>query len=150
MGEEDAYEGAEDSRISEIENSNGGLEKALLVEDNLMNRKVATKLLKQINVSAKEAESGEKALSLMAEEGFDIVLLDIHMPDMNGFEVAKAIRQNSNRVVASKVPIVAISADIYSETKDKAHQAGIDDFIEKPIDINKLQDAIKRIGKQMG
>jgi len=106
--------------------------------------------LKQINVSAKEAESGEKALSLMAEEGFDIVLLDIHMPDMNGFEVAKAIRQNSNRVVASKVPIVAISADIYSETKDKAHQAGIDDFIEKPIDINKLQDAIKRIGKQMG
>jgi PAS domain S-box-containing protein len=150
MGEEDAYEGAEDSRISEIENSNGGLEKALLVEDNLMNRKVATKLLKQINVSAKEAESGEEALSLMAEEGFDIVLLDIHMPDMNGFEVAKAIRQNSNRVAASKVPIVAISADIYNETKDKAHQAGIDDFIEKPIDINKLQDAIKRIGKQMG
>ncbi len=67
------------------------------------------------------------------------------MPDMNGFEVAKAIRQNDNRATSSKVPIVAISADIYTETKEKAKQAGINDFIEKPFEINKLREAIKNV-----
>lgn len=121
--------------------------KVLLVEDNELNREVATVLLESRGAVVTQAEDGEKALDTFREhpEGsFDVILMDIMMPVMNGLEAAKAIRQLP-RQDAGKIPMIALTANAFAEDEKKCLEAGINAHLSKPMDMEKLCAMIDRL-----
>jgi signal transduction histidine kinase/BarA-like signal transduction histidine kinase len=114
--------------------------KILLVEDNPFNQKVAERFLFITGAEVVTADNGRQALDSLAHNTFDIVLLDLQMPDMDGFEVAHHVR---NDLALSKyLPIIALTADAQSETRQKAKDCGIDDLLLKPFDHKVLTERI--------
>lgn len=120
--------------------------KILLVDDNEFNREIALELFNDNNISVTTANDGVEALEKVknAKKGdIDLILMDIQMPVMNGYEATKKIRELGTEV--SKVPILAMTANAFEEDKKIALEAGMNDYITKPIDFNKLQTVIERI-----
>lgn len=117
--------------------------KVLIVEDNVINLQVAARILKKLNCEPHGAKDGKEALELIKQEAFDLIILDIHMPDMDGFEVAESIRSSTDSSYYQTIPIIAMSADAFLQTKEKAHKSGINDFIEKPVQISEVEKKLK-------
>ena len=112
----------------------------LVAEDNELNGEIILELLRSVGFDAELAENGKIALKKFTESGpgtFGIILMDLLMPEMDGFETAKAIR-DLDRPDSKTVRIFACTANSLSENKDKALASGMDDFIEKPLNIDKL------------
>lgn len=112
--------------------------KILLVEDNEMNREIAVDLLCERGIIVEEAGDGTEAISLIRQKGmyyFDCILMDIQMPLMNGFEATRIIREMCD---GRHIPIIALSANAFSEDREKSIEAGMDDHISKPIDVKEL------------
>lgn len=107
--------------------------KILLVEDNQMNQELAVSLLNSVGLSAVIAENGKQALELIKENTFDLVLMDIQMPIMDGLTATKLIREEKSEYLR-KVPILAMSARAYQKDKDECFAAGMNSYIVKPID----------------
>ncbi len=127
-------------------NSLDGL-KILLAEDNELNMEIAVALLEDAGASVKTAEDGKIAYEMFvnSDKGtFDVILMDIMMPNMNGYEAAKAIRA-SGHTDAAKIPIVAMTANAFDEDKIKAIEAGFNAHTTKPIDFPVLVSEIKRL-----
>lgn len=103
--------------------------KVLLVEDNKLNVLVAKKILENMNAGVTVAKNGQEAVNLLTANAYDIVLMDLHMPVMDGFEATKHIRKKD-----TTTPIIAFTADAYEEARLKAKEAGMNDFITKPFD----------------
>lgn len=123
--------------------------KLLLVEDNSLNREIAKILLKDEGFIVEEAVNGQEAVEKIqnAKEGeYTLVLMDVQMPIMNGYEATKAIRTLPNRVLAN-VPILAMTANAFEEEKKKALGCGMNGHISKPIDKNTLFQTIEEIIK---
>lgn len=114
----------------------------LLVDDNEINREVAKAMLETLQVIIDEAQNGREAVKKVAENEYDIVLMDSHMPEMSGEEATKIIRGNE-RDSKQHTPIIALTADAISGTREKLLESGMDDFIEKPIDSNILYKMLK-------
>jgi signal transduction histidine kinase/CheY-like chemotaxis protein len=113
----------------------------LLVEDNQLNREVATEILETVGIRIEIAQNGKEAVEILEEKPagyFDAVLMDIQMPVMNGYEAAKKIRA-SRREDLKKIPMIAMTADAFAEDVRKATKAGMDGHVAKPIDLVKLQ-----------
>lgn len=122
--------------------------KALIVEDNLINQKVLSKLLEKINIPSEIACSGQEAIDMFEKEDYDIIFMDINMPDMDGYETTEHI-QASKKYSQNPVPIIAVTASAFEEDRSKAIERGMDDFITKPIVLRKLKEAvIKQLKKQ--
>jgi len=102
----------------------------LLVEDNEMNRLVATTVLENYEIDFVEAVNGEEAISLLASEKFDLVLMDVQMPVMNGIEATKNIRKN----ISTSIPIIALTANAIKGESDKCLAAGMNAYISKPFE----------------
>ncbi|MCB0324840.1 MAG: response regulator [Bdellovibrionales bacterium] len=117
--------------------------KILLAEDNQVNQDTVSRLLCLDGHSVKIAEDGLAALELLKREDFDLVLMDLHMPRMGGLEAARYIRSFSND--KSLTPIIALTADALPGVQKSCQDAGIDDCVYKPIDYEKLMDAIVRL-----
>ena len=118
----------------------------LLAEDNMINREIATEILRSTNAEIDTAENGQEALDLFtsSEEGFyALILMDIQMPVMDGYETARRIRE-SGRADAESVPVYAMTANTFAEDIAKAHAAGMNGHIAKPIDIRKLMNILRR------
>ncbi len=118
--------------------------KILLVEDNEMNREIGMAVLSQRDVVVQTASDGDEAVETLknAKPGdFDLVLMDIRMPRMNGYDATRAIRALPNKEVAS-IPIVATTANAFDEDRALAEQAGMDGYIVKPVDIQKAIEVI--------
>lgn len=116
----------------------------LLVEDNLINREIAIELLKETHAQVDTAENGKEALDkyLNSKIGYyDIILMDIQMPVMNGYDSCKAIRL-SDRLDAQSIRIYAMSANIFAEDIAKAKEMGMNGHIAKPIDVTKMMQTI--------
>ena len=99
-----------------------------------------------VGIQVEKAMNGQLAVErvLEMEPGYyDLIFMDIQMPVMNGYEAAKAIRA-SGREDLSHMPIVAMTADAFSDDIMKAREAGMDDHISKPVDVEKLEDALRR------
>lgn len=112
----------------------------LLVDDNMLNREIAVELLSDAGFAITTAIDGKDAIEQVAssEPGtFDLVLMDIQMPIMNGYEAARAIRALPNKEVAS-VPILAVTADAFDEDRQRALEAGMNGHLPKPIEVDKL------------
>lgn len=113
----------------------------LVVDDNDINRKVVTGLLARINCTSDSAPSAEQALNMIAENTYDLILMDIQLPNMKGDEAAMVIRQMADPVKAG-VPIVALSGNVMQEDIERFQQAGMNDFIAKPIDPERLEHVV--------
>ncbi len=111
--------------------------KILIAEDNELNQQVIKELLENEGFFVTIAEDGEKAIEFVFQETdiFDLILMDIHMPGVNGFEATQAIRKNKNY---SEVPVIALTADLTSNIQRQIKEKGLNDFISKPIDPDEL------------
>lgn len=131
--------------------TNEGIEglKILLVEDNELNAEIAETILKDRGAVVTTVSNGAEAVDIFAEkpnETFDIILMDIMMPVMNGYEAAREIRR-INREDAKTVPIIAMTANAFKEDEQKCINAGMNAHIAKPIDIKALTDKIAELKK---
>lgn len=118
--------------------------KILMVEDDPMNQFVGKKVIgKKWNAALTIVSSGEEALKLLAQESFDIVLMDLLLPKMDGYEVAGKIRNNESKdILNPSIPIIALTADAFVETRQKALETGMNDFVSKPFDYDNLYKKI--------
>jgi signal transduction histidine kinase/DNA-binding response OmpR family regulator len=115
----------------------------LLVEDNIVNRTLAEQLLDYLGCRVTSAENGAEAVAHCAESTFDIVLMDCHMPVMDGFEATATIRRNEQGT-ERRTPIIALTAGVTIEERDKCRAAGMDDFVAKPIVRDLLRQCLER------
>ena len=107
---------------------------ALIVEDNLVIGRVAELNLRRLGLTTKIARNGQEAVQLVRENEFDLIFMDIHMPVMDGLEATRRIRELQKHV-KHRCPIVAVTA---SESKTVCIQAGMDDYITKPADYERV------------
>jgi signal transduction histidine kinase/DNA-binding response OmpR family regulator/HPt (histidine-containing phosphotransfer) domain-containing protein len=113
----------------------------LLVEDNEFNREVATGLLEDAPVRVSAADNGEVAIRMLDESSYDLVLMDMQMPVMDGLAATRAIRQNSK---FKDLPIIAMTANVMAGDREKCLEAGMNDHLAKPIEPDKLFEALLR------
>jgi PAS domain S-box-containing protein len=111
--------------------------KLLLVEDNKINQIVASKFLNKWNCIITIANNGSEAVDIIQTDAFDLVLMDLQMPIMDGFEAARTIRKLSGSYY-QEVPIIALTADVFPEVKQRVISEGMNDFMTKPFDPQKL------------
>lgn len=115
--------------------------KILVVEDNLVNQRVISLILKYNNALVEVANNGLEAVKKYQEQYFDLILMDIQMPVMDGLEATQIIRQ-SEKFQTQKTPIIAVSANAFDEDRQKAHKVGMNDFIAKPVKAEELETLI--------
>jgi PAS domain S-box-containing protein len=131
---------AETSVPKSVNASLAGLN-VLTVEDNEVNALILKKILRTWNVNITNVFNGKAATDIFSTEHFDMILLDLMLPDIEGYEVAQFIR-NHQDINKSQTPIIAITATMLSDAEEKILRAGINDFIPKPINPDELQDKI--------
>jgi CheY-like chemotaxis protein len=119
--------------------------KILLVEDNPINALLTRELLRRRGHQITEVTSGEAAIQTMAEERFDLMLTDIHMPGLDGVEATKRIRLAELRAGKKRTPIVALTADVLETGKRACQDAGMDGFLAKPMDPAELDSMIAKL-----
>jgi CheY-like chemotaxis protein len=111
----------------------------LLAEDNPINAMLARALLRREGAAARHVESGEAALDALAEEGFDLVLMDVRMPGLSGVETTRALRSRG-----VETPVVALTANAFEDDRRTCLEAGMDDFLVKPLSPEALRSALAR------
>jgi signal transduction histidine kinase/CheY-like chemotaxis protein len=116
--------------------------KVLLVEDNLVNRMLAVAMLDNLGVEVTEADNGLAALEHMEASRFDLVLMDCQMPVMDGFEATREIRAREHGALASRTPIIAVTANALSGDSERCVQAGMDAYLAKPYTLESLREAL--------
>lgn len=114
----------------------------LVAEDHPVNRKFMGALLNKLGHAVTFAENGQQALDLVREHDFDIVFMDIHMPEMDGLTSTKLIRALPGE--KCRIPIVALTADVMNDAEDRAAGAGVNEFLSKPVQKDQLQAALDR------
>ena len=114
-------------------------EKILIVEDTPLHMKLMEMTLRAQNYTLLKATDGEEALDMAARERPDLILMDIRLPKMSGFEVAKKLRENP---ALSHIPIIAITAHAMSGDRDKIIASGCDTYLTKPVDTRQLPGVI--------
>jgi CheY-like chemotaxis protein/HPt (histidine-containing phosphotransfer) domain-containing protein len=110
----------------------------LLVEDNLVNQKVALVLLERLGLTADVAVNGKEALAAVGKKNYAVILMDCHMPEMDGFEATVAIRK-LEALAGTYTPIIAVTALAMVGDRERCIAAGMDDYIPKPIDKDLLK-----------
>ena len=118
----------------------------LLAEDNEINAMIAERIFKDIGVSMDRAANGTKALELFtghSEGYYDAIFMDIQMPEMDGYQTTRAIR-SSDKNDSATVPIIAMTADAFTDAMKKALDSGMNDYTTKPLDIKKIRTLLKK------
>jgi len=118
--------------------------KILLAEDNLTNQQVALGLLKKMSLRAEAVANGAEAVMALEWFPYDLVLMDIQMPAMNGYEAARTIRDPGSKVLNHEVPIIAMTANAMRGDRELCLEAGMNDYVSKPIDPRALAAALAR------
>ena len=139
-------EAAVEKSADELRSTSFEGRRVLLVDDNELNREIATELLKMMKLDVECAVNGKEAMDkFAASEGgyYDLIFMDIQMPVMNGYDAVKAIRK-LDRPDAEKIPVVAMTANAFAEDVKEALNAGMNEHIAKPLDINKLIATLKK------
>ncbi|GET20554.1 response regulator receiver domain-containing protein [Prolixibacter denitrificans] len=115
----------------------------LLVEDNFLNQKITTYNLRKYNHKVSIANNGLEAVNLFKEKKFDLILMDIMMPVMDGLEATREIRkiEKANKL-SEYTPIIAVTANTLDNDREKCLSWGMDEFIAKPFDMNQLNEIL--------
>lgn len=132
---------------SESKSVESGIEPAtpslvLLVEDNLINQKVAQLMLNRLGYEVDMVGNGLEALLALARKPYSLILMDCQMPEMDGFAATRAIR--ASIAPYATIPIIALTANAFSEDKEEALAAGMNDFVTKPIKMELLAQILQR------
>ena len=122
--------------------------KILLAEDNIVNQKLAAKMLENRGHHVHVASDGQKAIDALTRERYDLVLMDIQMPEMDGLEATERIRDREEQE-GIHTPIVAMTAHAMKGDRERCVAAGMDDYLSKPIKAADLYDVIDRWGKRI-
>ncbi len=115
--------------------------RVLLAEDNPVNQRVGEAMLAKLGLGMRFAANGEEAVRLAQAETFDLILMDCHMPVMDGYEASAAIRA---RASAQRVPIIALTANVMEGNRERCLAAGMDDFLAKPYSLDQLRAVLRR------
>lgn len=116
----------------------------LLVEDTLINQTVAKAFLLKLGYQITVVNNGLEALEIIANQDFDLILMDIHMPVMDGFEATKALRLREKEQGLSAIPIIALTANVEESNREAVLMAGMVDCLSKPIDFKELERVLKQ------
>jgi signal transduction histidine kinase/ActR/RegA family two-component response regulator len=114
--------------------------RVLVAEDNAINRMIAERFLTGAGALVEQAETGKEAVALFGAHEFDVILMDCHMPEMDGFEAAAAIRSQGSR--GSRIPIIAVSASVLEEDRERCLRSGMGSHLAKPLRKEALFQAI--------
>ena len=114
----------------------------LFIEDDAMNRRVVRDMLSVAGVEMSEAPEAETGLAMLDTQTFDLILMDLRMPGMDGLTAVQKIRARSDAVAS--VPIIVVTADTATDLRERCHAAGADDLLRKPVAMTLLFDAIAR------
>ena len=132
----------QDSPIPKFTSTN-----VLVAEDSISNQVVVRALLEKQGYNVTIANNGQEAVKLASGASFDLVLMDVMMPEMDGIEATKEIRRLEDQ--GPHIPIIALTANVFSEDREKCLQAGMNDFVAKPIDAEKLIEQIVKWSSQI-
>ncbi|MFA6290577.1 MAG: response regulator [Victivallales bacterium] len=132
--------------LEDIQSSlkNHGTKNILLVEDNEINQKVAVAILSKMNIKPDLAQNGAEAVRILEGQSYDLIIMDIQMPVMDGIEATKIIRDKNSKVINHDVPIIAMTAHALKGDREKCIAAGMDDYVSKPVKPADLAEAISR------
>lgn len=149
--ESEKPENADETESTKEEKQNGGFDfsgkKALIVEDNRLNREILQELLSEIGIESETAENGQIALEIIESspaDRYDVILMDIQMPVMDGYEATRTIRALPDKE-KSGIPILAVSAYAFEEDKRKAMEAGMNRHVAKPVNFEVLKNALEGV-----
>jgi CheY-like chemotaxis protein len=113
----------------------------LLAEDNPFNQAVATAILNKLGYQFDMAENGEQALQMLEQKPYDVILMDVQMPEMDGLEATRIIRKN---ITWPQPVIIAMTANAMQEDKEECLQAGMNDYLSKPVNPDDLAQVLKK------
>ncbi|MCK4236764.1 MAG: response regulator, partial [Candidatus Krumholzibacteria bacterium] len=116
----------------------------LLVEDNITNQKVALHILKKLGYGADTAFNGVEAIRALEAIPYDLVLMDLQMPEMDGFEATRIIRDSESGVLNHDIPVIAMTAHAIKGDQERCREAGMDDYVAKPVKPQELLQAIEK------
>lgn len=111
------------------------------MEDNPVNMMIAVSMLERWGVEVVQAQDGHQVLEAVADGRLDAVLMDVHMPDMSGYVATEHIRRRPGN---TKLPIIALTAAAMVSEQQRAREAGMDDFLAKPVDLRSLHATLRR------
>ncbi|MGI9285723.1 MAG: EAL domain-containing protein [Pseudomonadales bacterium] len=114
----------------------------LLAEDNPVNQEVAMGILEMLGCAVTVAENGQQAVNLMSDSKFHLVLMDCHMPELDGFDATRAIRALEQSSGQRRIPIVALTADVRKDMRQRCKDAGMDDYLSKPFNQQQLCEVL--------
>jgi CheY-like chemotaxis protein len=116
--------------------------RVLVVEDNIVNQKVAVRMLERLGIRVDVAGNGREAVQMCGVLAYDAILMDCQMPEMDGYQAVGQIRrkEESDR----RVPIIAMTADAFVECRDRCREAGMDDYLAKPVRLESLAEVLKK------
>lgn len=116
--------------------------RALVVEDNAINQQIALEMLQDLGLTVEIAGNGQEALERLAQSAaFDLVFMDMHMPVMDGIAATRALRRDLRW---AQLPVIAMTANVLTEDRERCVAAGMNDFVAKPVDVNALTAAVRR------
>ena len=124
------------------QNRDDRLKRVLLVDDNMLNQKVACEMLKQLDCDVDVAASGKEALALAKDNSYDLIFMDCQMPGMDGYETTRQIRHWESENHRLRSPIVALTANALKGDREKCLNSGMDDYTTKPFTLDTLQQAL--------
>ena len=114
----------------------------LVVEDNRINQKVLSHQLINLGYAIDVAENGEEAVAKVKSRRYDLIFMDVQMPVMDGFQATEQIRGLGED--SSSIPIVAVTANAFQSERDKCFSSGMDDYLTKPVDKDRLKEAVRK------
>jgi signal transduction histidine kinase/DNA-binding response OmpR family regulator len=115
----------------------------LLAEDNVVNQRLVARLLEKRGHAVEIASNGREAVEKSWRQTFDVILMDVQMPELNGFDATRAIREREKRL-GIRVPIIALTAHALTDDRERCLEAGMDDFVSKPVEASELLLALGR------
>jgi CheY-like chemotaxis protein len=116
--------------------------RVLVADDNIVNQKVALRQLHKLGIAAEAVGNGMEALEALERIAYDLVLMDCQMPDMDGYEATREIRQRQTG--GRRIPVIALTASVSDDDRQRCVAAGMDDFVSKPVRESDLADVLKR------
>jgi CheY-like chemotaxis protein len=130
--------------IGSADTTDHGARRLLLVEDNFVNQRVAVYMLTQLGYRVDLAMHGREAIDMLSNSRYDLVLMDCQMPEMDGFEATRMIRDETSSVLDHDVPVLAMTANAFPEDRARALACGMNDFLAKPVDRGVLAAALAK------
>jgi CheY-like chemotaxis protein/HPt (histidine-containing phosphotransfer) domain-containing protein len=118
--------------------------RVLVAEDNATNQLVAVGVLQKLGIAADVAANGAEAIRALETRPYDLVLMDVHMPEMDGYEATRGIRGPESRVLDHGIPIVAMTANAMRGDRERCLEAGMDDYLSKPVSPQELEQSLRR------